>query len=288
MIGTDRRYGGFSDYAAARQGCGAGGERDGVIESAQDVPRFKSMLGTEFNLAWKAIQENEFLRSDSRLAQFFMSISGTILSRKEGEEYKIETRASLANKDSLLSALLHGGEVTIYRCVDDGDKCLMVGERTITIAPENSLVEKVKAVLVSIQNKIYADEPLSRAEIDFLGSTRLPFYKIINVSTAFRRGASPIDIIDYAELGAVDILFQYLSEILDVINESVDHIRLNQVDDTQLNKFQKSLNEARRRVIERRMGSFKQMEQVISIVRKTELLEKSLMSKVGSYTAEGA
>ena len=288
MIGTDRRYGGFSDYAAARQGCGAGGERDGVIESAQDDPRFKSMLGTEFNLAWKAIQENEFLRSDSRLAQFFMSISGTILSRKEGEEYKIETRASLANKDSLLSALLHGGEVTIYRCVDDGDKCLMVGERTITIAPENSLVEKVKAVLVSIQNKIYADEPLSRAEIDFLGSTRLPFYKIINVSTAFRRGASPIDIIDYAELGAVDILFQYLSEILDVINESVDHIRLNQVDDTQLNKFQKSLNEARRRVIERRMGSFKQMEQVISIVRKTELLEKSLMSKVGSYTAEGA
>lgn len=288
MIGTDRRYGGFSDYAAARQGCGAGGERDGVIESAQDDPRFKSMLGTEFNLAWKAIQENEFLRSDSRLAQFFMSISGTILSRKEGEEYKIETRASLANKDSLLSALLHGGEVTIYRCMDDGDKCLMVGERTITIAPENSLVEKVKAVLVSIQNKIYADEPLSKSEIDFLGSTRLPFYKIINVSTAFRRGASPIDIIDYAELGAVDILFQYLSEILDVINESVDHIRLNQVDDTQLNKFQKSLNEARRRVIERRMGSFKQMEQVISIVRKTELLEKSLMSKVGSYTAEGA
>lgn len=288
MIGTDRRYGGFSDYAAARQGCGAGGERDGVIESAQDDPRFKSMLGTEFNLAWKAIQENEFLRSDSRLAQFFMSISGTILSRKEGEEYKIETRASLANKDSLLSALLHGGEVTIYRCMDDGDKCLMVGERTITIAPENSLVEKVKAVLVSIQNKIYTDEPLSKSEIDFLGSTRLPFYKIINVSTAFRRGASPIDIIDYAELGAVDILFQYLSEILDVINESVDHIRLNQVDDTQLNKFQKSLNEARRRVIERRMGSFKQMEQVISIVRKTELLEKSLMSKVGSYTAEGA
>ena len=67
----------------------------------------------------------------------------------------------------------------------------------------------------------------------------------------------------------------------------MDHIRLNQVDDTQINRFQKSLAEARRRVLARRMGSFKQMEQVISIVKKTELLEKSLMSKVGAITAEG-
>lgn len=288
MIGTDSRYGGFSDYAAARQGCGAGGERDGVIQSAQNDPRFKSMLGTEFNLAWKAIQENAFLRADHKLAEFFMSLSGTLISRKEGDDYKIETRASLATKDSLLSALLHGGDVTVYHCNGMQDKaCLIVGKRTLTITPENALVEKVKAVLNSLQNKIYADEPLSQGEIDFLGSTRLPFYKILNVSTAYRRGASPVDILDYAELGAVDVLFQYLSEILDVINESVDHIRLNQVDDTQINRFQQSLAEARRRVIERRMGSFKQMEQVISVVRKTELLEQSLMTKVGSLSAEG-
>lgn len=287
MIGTDRRYGRFSDYASARQGCGADGERDGVIEAAQMDPRFQSMLGTEFNLAWKALQENAFLRSDSRLAEFFMSISGTLISRKEGSEYRMETRVSLATKDKLLAALLHGGDVTVYRCVGSDDKCLAVGERTLTITPENCLVERVKGMLVAIQNKIYADEPLSQGEIDFLGSTRLPFYKIINVSTAYRRGASPVDIMDYAELGAVDILFQYLSEILDVINESVDHIRLNQVDDTQITRFQEKLSEARKQVIERRMGSFKQMEQVISIVRKTELLERSLMSKVGAYVAEG-
>ena len=292
MIGTDRRYGGFSDYAAARQGCGAGGERDKVMSAAQDDPRFKSMIGTEFNLAWKALQENDFLRSDRKLAEFFMSISGTIVSRKEKDTYTIETRASLANKGALLSTLLYGGDVTLYRCTDTkadpkGKKCLTVGTRTLTLKAEHALVGKVKGMLVSIQQKVYRDEALSKAEIDFLGSTRLPFYKIINVSTAFRRGASPIDIIDYAELGAVDILFQYLSEILDVIHESVDHIRLNQVDDTQLKAFQQALTEARRQVMARRMGSFKQMEQVIGIVRKTELLEKSLFSKVGAFTAEG-
>jgi len=290
MIGTEGKYGSFSDYAAARQGCGAGGQRDQVIGQAEQDPRFKAMLGTEFNLAWKAIQENEFLRSDRQLAEFFMTISGTIISRKEKDgQYQISTKVSLANKDSLLSALLHGGEVTIYRCSGKNHrKCLVVGERKITIKPENALINRVRDVLNTIQNKIYNDEPLSKGEADFLSSTRLPFYKIVNVSTAFRRGGSPVDIHDYAELGAVDILFQYLSEILDVINESVDHIKSNQVDDTQIVRFQDSLNKARRRIVELRMGSFKQIEQVINVVRKTELLEKTLLMKAGTLAVEGA
>jgi conjugative transfer pilus assembly protein TraH len=60
MIGTDSQYGSFSDYAAARQGCGAGGQRDGIIAGAANDQRFKNMLGTEFNLAWQAIQEMAF------------------------------------------------------------------------------------------------------------------------------------------------------------------------------------------------------------------------------------
>lgn len=287
MIGTSG-YGSFTDYAAARQGCGSEGQRNDIIRAGASDPRFKSMMGTEFNLAWKAIQENGFLRADRRLAEFFMSVSGTIVSVKEGDDYKIYTKSSLAVKDSLLGAILHGGEVTIYRCGDvGGDQCLKVQERALVIEPENSLVHRVKEILVSIQNKIYADEPLDDAEIAFLGSTRLPFYKILNVSTAYRRGYSPIDILDYAELGAVDILFQFLSEIIDVINESVDHIRLSQVDDTQLNRFQEALQDARKNVIAKRMGSFKQMEQVISIVRKTEHLERHLLSKAGTLSAEG-
>ncbi|HUX79611.1 MAG TPA: conjugal transfer protein TraH [Alphaproteobacteria bacterium] len=286
MIGTDRKYGGFSDYSAARQECGAGNKTSQVLGAGEKDPRFARMLGTEFNLAWKAIQENDFLRKDKDLAQFFMSLSGTIISKREDSgSYSIQAKVSLAHKDTLLSALLHGGRVMLYRC-SDPDKCLNVQQGPLEIKSANSLLERVKALLGSIENKIYMDEPLSKEEIAFLNSTRLPFYKIINVSTAYRRGGSPIDILDYAELGAIDILFQYLSEILDVILESIDHIRLSQIDDAEINLFQKSLQATRSRIIEKRMGSFKQIEQVISIVHKTELLEKSLMSKVGSINAE--
>lgn len=289
MIGTEKKYGSFSDYSAARQGCGAENKISQTISAAEADPQFKGMLGTEFNLAWKAIQENAFLRADKKLAEFFMSLSGTIISKKEANHtYSIRTKSSMADKDSLLSALLHGGSVEVYRCADPhGNKCLEVQEGSIEITNDVALIERVKAILVSIQNKIYEDTPLEEAEIAFLNSTRLPFYKIINVSTAYRRGGSPVDIIDYAELGAIDILFQYLSEILDVINESIDHIRLSQVDDAEISRFQKSLQVTRQRVIERRSASFSQIEQVISIVHKTELLEKSLMNKVGSMGSEG-
>lgn len=287
MIGSEGRYGGFSDYAAARQGCGIEGKREGILRAGKADPRFKSMLGTEFNLAWKAIQENAFLRSDVKLAEFFMSVSGTIISRRdEHGNYILQTKTSLVDKEALLSALLYGGEVSIYRC-KDGEACLDVAESLIKIDKAHSFVELVRQVLLSLQNKIYEDTPLSPSEIAFLNSTRLPFYKILNVATAYRRGGSPIDILDYAELGAIDILFQYLSEILDVIHESINHLRLSQVDDAQINRFQKSLTEARQRIVERRMSSFKQIEQVINITAKTELLEKSLMVKVSTLSREG-
>jgi conjugative transfer pilus assembly protein TraH len=291
MIGTEGKYGGFSDYAAARQGCGAGGERNKVMTAAENDPRFKSMLGTEFNLAWKAIQENHFLSQDLKLAEFFMSVSGTIISHKEAnDDFKLHSFASLANNNELLGALLHGGTVKIYKCTDNSgnaNKCLKMVKSEITIKADESLIGQVRKVLESIQNKIYADEALSASEIAFLNSTRLPFYKIINVSTAYRRGQSPVDILDYAELGAVDILFQYLTEILDVITESADHIRSAQIDDTQINAFLKSLGEVRKRIMDRRMGSFKEIEQVINMVKKTELLEKTILNKAGSLSEGG-
>jgi hypothetical protein len=48
--------GAFTDWSAARQGCGAKGDRDSVLSRAGADPKYKDMLVGEFNLAWKAIQ----------------------------------------------------------------------------------------------------------------------------------------------------------------------------------------------------------------------------------------
>jgi conjugative transfer pilus assembly protein TraH len=293
MIGTDGTYGGFSDYAAAKQGCGAGGKREAVLAAGEKDPKFAKMLGSEFNLAWNAIQENKFLRANRELAEFFMSLSGTILSTKpaEGTEgsYQISSKPSLADKNSMLSALLFGGKTHLYRCkgLSSDPKCLKVEMEPLEINPSKAFVARVKQVLMAIQQKIYDDLPLNESEKAFLNLTRLPFYKILNVATAYRRGMAPLDILDYSELAAIDILFQYLSEILDVVHESAAHLKTVQIDPTQIRQFEQGLALARQRISERRMGTFKQIEQVLAIIRKTELLEKSLAVKLGVLAAEG-
>jgi conjugative transfer pilus assembly protein TraH len=280
MIGTDGKYGGFSDYAAARQGCGAGGKREGVLEAGKEDPRFKHMMAGPFNLVWQAIRQNAFLYGKGRLASFFMSLSGTLIRRKAGDSYEMRVYPSLVGRESLLSALLYGGEATIYRAHDE--EGLDVREEKVHIEASQSLVFQVKKLLLQIQQKVYDDQPLTAEELAFLNTTRLPFYKILNVATAYRRGGSPIDVLDYAELGAIDLLFQYLSEILDLVEESLTHLKAAAIDDSGIELFQNTLSEARRKVIRLRMGSFKQIEQILGIVAKTELLEKSLMVKAGA------
>ena len=288
MIGSDSKYGGFSDYAAARQGCGAGGKRDSVLEAGKQDPRFQKMLRSTFNLAWKAIQENAFLRADKKLAEFFMSLSGTLVSTQTPEGFELQTFTSLVDNNTLLNVLLHGGEARIYRCEDiEGDQCLKLGPETLRIAPEQALVHYVKDILIRLQNKIYADEPLSQAEKDFLNATRLPLYKILSVLTAYKRGSAPIDVVDYAELAAVDILFQYLSEILDVIHESVHHLKATQIDDSQIKRFQEGLTLARQKVDQKRLRTYEQVEQLFSFLKKTEMIEKMVSTRIGVLADEG-
>lgn len=288
MIGTNSPYGEFSDYASAKQGCGPGGRRDEIVERGKEDPRFQKMLGTEFNLAWKAIQENAFLRSDPLLSEFFMTLSGTIISRREGEEYALLTKPSLVDQETLLNVLLKGGSLRVYKCNDvESNKCLEVGEQEVRIDSPQAFETRIRHILISIQNKIYEDKVLSIREKAFLNSTRLPFYKILNVSTAFRKGEAPLDMGDYSELAAIDVLFQYLGEILDLINESAAHLKSAQVDSTQIEKFQKHLLLARSRVHEKRMSTFKQVEQIFAVLKKTEMLEKMLASKLGVLAVEG-
>lgn len=289
MIGNDGSYGGFSDYAAANQGCGAGGRRSEVLREGKQIPHFAKMLGSSFNLAWKALMENAFLNQDKKLAEFFMTLSGTLVSQERGEGFYIFSKPSLAHNDSLMTALLYGGRAMVYACSGDnrhGD-CLKVVSEMVFISPQEGLVSKARDMLISIQNKIFEDQPLSEKEKGFLESTKLPFYKMLNVITAYRRGEAPLEISDYAELAAVDVLFHYVTQILDVMEESLSHLKQAQVDDSQIRLFEKGLRMAKNRIHQRRMGDLKNMETVLALIKKTELLEKSLSTKLGILGTEG-
>jgi len=282
-MGVD--LGGLSDWAAARQECGAKGQRDNVLRRGESEPSYKDMLVGEFNLSWKALQMNQFLSSDQHLSELFMTLVGSILSIKEGSNYKIRILPGHADRDDVLDGLLNGGRTSIYSC-DSQDKCLNPELGTTDIPATHALRLKVHQTLNLLVDKIYEDTAITQEEQDFLNATRLPVYKMLNVITAYRKGTAPVDANQYGDLIALDILYKYVVDIIDLVHDSVTQLKSVQVDDTNVERFLKQLRAARERVTVRRSSAFQQMDNILSFIQSTQLIEKQLHVMLGSVANE--
>ena len=281
-MGSD--LGVFSDWAAARQGCGAKGDRDKVLRDHSADPRYKDMLVGEFNLTWKALQTNHFLSADRQLAQLFLTLVGSIISRKQGQGFEVVTLPGLSDRDDVLNGLLNGGATPIYVCNDD--KCLTPQLQQANVSERQALLYKVHATLESLVKNIYDDTEASMEEKDFLNATRLPVYKMLNVTTAFRKGAAPLDLHQYGDLIALDILYKYVLEVIDIVHDSVTQLKGVQVDDSHVERFLASLRQARERITVRRNSAFQQMDSVLSFIEATQLIEKQLHVMLGNVANE--
>ncbi len=277
----------FSDWAASRQGCGAGGNRDSVLSQNTVKEEYKNMLVGEYNLAWKAIQQNSFLSADQEISEFFMTLSGSLISRKTGggdkNPFHVSVLPSLADHGDLINALLQGGQAKIWKC-DTKDKCLSPKAAHVSVL--KPLEGRVYAILDSMVNKVYLDEKLSTEELAFLNSTSLPIYKILNVTTAYKRGKAPIDIRDYSRLIAYDLLSQYLLEVLDIVTVNLNDLRTVQVDDGHIKRLLDGIHKVRERVVQRRTSVVQQLQSILSLIEKTSALEAQLFSTASMISHE--
>ena len=276
----------FSDWAGARHGCGAKGDREQVFNSGNSgKEKYKDMLKGEFNLAWKAIQANDFLKADTDLAELFLTLVGSIIARKQGESMEIKVLPGHSDRDDLLTGLLQGGQTPIYRC-DSKEECLDPTLRKVNLPLKSTLFQKVSAILDSLVQKIDEDGELTAEEKGFLNSTQIPIYKILNVLTAFRKGQAPVDIQSYADLISLDILSKYILDVIDLVNIGLINLRSIQVDDTQVERFLGFLKTARKRITERRQSAFAHMDFVLSIIESTQLIEKQLHTLMGTVASD--
>jgi conjugative transfer pilus assembly protein TraH len=289
--------GAFSDWSAARQGCGAGGDREKVFRERGSDPRYKDMFVGEFNLAWKAIQANDFLKADRELAQLFLTLVGSIIVRSGGAQtsyykertvgdksYEVITLPGHADRDDVITGLLMGGSTPIYICHDE--TCLHSNLSKVNLSDNHALHKRVHKILESLVQKIYEDGEPTSEEKDFLNSTKLPVFKMLNVLTAFRKGHAPLDIHQYADLIALDVLYKYILEVIDIVHDGVTQLRAIQVDESHMERFLNQLRIARERITLRRNNAFQHMDTVLSFIQSTQLIEKQLHMMMGSLVSE--
>lgn len=269
-----------SDWAQGRQKCGAEEQRTTVLARKGEKPGFKDILGDEFNIAWKAIQKNGFLSKDAQLAEFFMTVSGTIVSQRVSNEIQVRVFPSKSNDPQLLSALITGNvPVQIYKCDNvSEDKCLAPTLQNVTLPKEKALSSTVHRLLLSLSKKVREDEKISEQERGFVNATMLPVLKIIVVEAAFKEGGSPISAAEFSEAIAHDILLQYLDEVMSLVWDSVTQLKKVQIDDGMIEELRAGISASRKLLYTKRTALFEQMAITLDLIERTQQIERKIQN----------
>lgn len=206
----------FSDWAEARQGCSTGTDFSKEIDAASKDEKYKQRVVLNKNLIWEAILQNGFLSGDTKLAEFFMSISGTVIYDKDGNATVLYP---LINNRDIVKALLYGGDAQVYIC-DEDKQCLGPHLGSITIS-NNGLNQQVKKMLTNLVTAVQNDNGITDQQKGFLNSISIPVLKFITVSLSLGSGSQALDIMNYSDVIAKDLLKQYLLEAVQIVEQSV-------------------------------------------------------------------
>ncbi|WP_064115048.1 conjugal transfer protein TraH, partial [Legionella bozemanae] len=214
-----RHKGTFTDWAMARQKCSTGGEADSILAEAKNNPEYKDRVLINTNIVWDSLQINQFIAQDPKLAEVYMSISGTIVFNAKGA---LMTYPSLATNQDFIKALLYGGKLPSYRCTDTGPQshCLSIdATSTQEISAKKALVAQVQELLQGIYDNIKMGKELSDKQKGLIELTQPAVFNLISANAQQNTGIQGS--YELAQSVATDLLAQYLSNALDIIRASL-------------------------------------------------------------------
>ncbi|POC05548.1 conjugal transfer protein TraH [Vibrio vulnificus] len=256
----------FSDWVQAQHECGAGGKAAGQLANAKNDPALKDITKTNHNVVWSAIMNNAFLSADKHLAQFMMSLSGTYVYDANGNPRYYPSL--LTDNNNLVNVLLEGGKADIYQCRNtDAKACITITKpNNLSISQANGIQSQISKQLESILRHIATDQKLTDKQKSFLELTQTPVLKFFMDDLSANQ--TP-DINSYARMIAVELLNQYLTNMLSIASQSLANTN-NSVEDIAL--ITRDIDNAKRfttGLADKAIETLNQRNQLIESQRKT-------------------
>ena len=283
------RYGNGDSMEEARQACGAGGQRNSTLASSS----LNSVAFTRGNIAWRVMWSNMFLRSDRRLMEMMMNLSGTVIIDKdlsnENSPTNVIALPSILNtqRAELLTALLDGSQsVDIQGCVNDSTdmSCTSLTTKNVSLGANNGLKDRVQVIMTSIADKIRNRQSLSPTELGLLGATKIPIYKILNVASAMSETVAGSQANKYADIVAKDIMFAYINDLLDMVVSSTAGTPFMKSNEGK--SYMEGIAEARQQVALLKSENFEELSRYVDLIRETQLYERMLVATMSPALAE--
>ena len=274
-IGTSQGI--FSDYAAAKHGCGADGKRNSTLAAASG--EMADQVPVNVNHAWKAVRASSFLSGDTDLAEFAMSVTGTMIvtaptSDGDSSGPRVRILEPLALDRRVTEVLMEGGaELPVYRC-DTTDLCLNPTLGRLTIPAGGGFRGRVATLLRDLVDAVRADTPPAPAALGLVNLTTLPVYRVANVAAAYRGAVVEHEMDALAEAVALDVLHVWISDLHRTVEERAGTLDI--ADGEQLMRWRDSLRSNRTALARHRGEGLRRFNTALGVIEKLRLIETEL------------
>lgn len=272
----------FSDWAASRQGCNNGNQRDGTIAGNSDESMKDQLVGEPHNYTWEALKKAErFGAFDQAFSEFIMTLVGTVITTPS-------TDPSVGGKvvmigpaeDAVVTALLDGTAdappVKVLKCNDEN--CYEVGEQTLSVPASAALRPRIEALIQSMNDKIRTDAPLNAAEKQLLNIATVPIFKILSVQAYAHYSLSPGEIQAMSEIVAVDLLTAMLDNMMDRVEQSQVHYQT--FDQATATQWKAQIAAARAKYAQRDVKLNNKLQVTMQLINRSMMLESTLQNSL--------
>ena len=274
-IGTSQGI--FSDYAAARHGCGSGGQRNSTLAAA--TGELEDVAPVNVNYAWRAVQDSTFLSADPALGEFAMSVTGTIIVTAPITDTSTATPAvrvlePLALDREVTEVLMEGGgDLPVYVC-DTAPGCLNPTLGSVTVPPDRAFRARVAELLRDLLDAVRTDTAPPADALGLVNLTTLPVYRVINAAAAYRGAVIDQEVDALAEAVALDVLQVWIADLHRIIEERAGGLDI--ADGTQLERWREGLRANRIALAAHRQEGLQRFDTALAVVEKLRLIETEL------------
>ncbi|MEO0033557.1 MAG: hypothetical protein RIS94_3315 [Pseudomonadota bacterium] len=274
----------FTDYAAAKHGCGTQGQRASTTAAGGD--KYADVNpGVARNYTWTILKKSAFFSPngtfDQELAEYAMTLIGTVIyiPPKDNEAGKFVPFAGDASS-SLVTALLDGtsgNPVRVFSC-DEPDQCLNPTFRSLDVPTSKALRPRVSGLIDGMVQAIRDDTPITDAQKELLQVASVPLYKILTVQAAYGRGMPTDDRETLAEIASVDLLFAVLDRIVGEAGRSMSSFI--GADEAKIAMWQGQVSTVRQALADRQADTHIKVGAIMQIIEKTAFIENVLAARM--------
>jgi conjugative transfer pilus assembly protein TraH len=270
----------FSDWAASRQGCNNGGQRDATLAGNTDPAMKEQIIGDPHNYTWEALKKSsKFGAFDQGFSEYVMTLVGTIVTTppsgsEHGPKVVIYGPAEEAVVTALLDGTANAPAVKILKC--NNDPCTDVSDQTLNVPASSALRPRIATMIKSMSSKIRSDSALDAAEKQLLNMATVPIYKILAVQAYAHYALTDGEIQTLSEIVAVDLLNAMLDNMLDRVEQA--KVFYQTADQETASQWRQQIAATRAKFAQRDVKLSNKLQVTMQIINRSIMLESTLQN----------